>query len=83
MDWTNLPKEILDVILAKLVDHSDYVQFGAVCKSWHSVAIDQKQSRIANLPKRPPMLLFAHPEMDMYDGVNILNSANSIYIQHY
>ncbi|CAI9090154.1 OLC1v1024863C2 [Oldenlandia corymbosa var. corymbosa] len=45
VDWTKLLPEILNLILDKLLNHLDYIRFGAVCKSWRGVAIHQKHRR--------------------------------------
>ncbi|XP_059646209.1 putative F-box protein At5g55150 [Cornus florida] len=41
-DWACLPKHLLDTIMDKLVSLSDYVRFGAVCKEWHDVVMENK-----------------------------------------
>ncbi|XP_059654033.1 F-box protein At2g17036-like [Cornus florida] len=47
-DWAFLPKILLDMILDKLVSFSEYVRFGAVCKPWRYVAMDNKLKFIQN-----------------------------------
>ncbi|XP_059629222.1 putative F-box protein At3g25750 [Cornus florida] len=47
-DWAGLPKNLLDMILDKLVSLSEYVRFGAVCKPWQSVVMDNKLKFIQN-----------------------------------
>ncbi|KAK9946142.1 hypothetical protein M0R45_011619 [Rubus argutus] len=44
-DWANLPKHLLDSVVERLVLPSDYFQFSFVCKSWCSVAKDNKSQR--------------------------------------
>ncbi|XP_059669576.1 F-box protein At2g17036-like [Cornus florida] len=41
-DWAYLPKHLLDLIMHKLVSISDCVRFGAVCKPWLSMAMENK-----------------------------------------
>ncbi|KAA3454910.1 F-box protein [Gossypium australe] len=40
-DWAGLSRDLVDLILARLVSVSDYLRFGAVCKTWRSVAMDR------------------------------------------
>ncbi|XP_059629205.1 uncharacterized protein LOC132271750 [Cornus florida] len=57
-DWAFLPKNLLDMILNKLVSFSEYVRFGAVCKPWQSVAMDNKLKFIQNkFLKQVPFLM--------------------------
>ncbi|XP_059646115.1 putative F-box protein At3g25750 [Cornus florida] len=41
-DWAWLPKDLLAMILDKLVSLSDYVRFGVVCKEWQYVVMENK-----------------------------------------
>ncbi|XP_059627446.1 putative F-box protein At3g25750 [Cornus florida] len=41
-NWAWLPNHLLDMILDNLVSLSDYIRFGAVCKEWQSLAIQNK-----------------------------------------
>ncbi|XP_059669345.1 uncharacterized protein LOC132314503 [Cornus florida] len=56
-DWAWLPKDLVGLIVDKLILLSDFVRFGAVCKPWRSVALDKKQKRNEARFKQPPMLL--------------------------
>ncbi|XP_059629977.1 uncharacterized protein LOC132272932 [Cornus florida] len=40
--WTWLPRNLSDMIVDKLDSLSDYVRFGAVCKPWQFVALENK-----------------------------------------
>ncbi|KAM7504695.1 hypothetical protein LguiB_003599 [Lonicera macranthoides] len=44
-DWAGLPQNIIDEILDRLVSLSDYIRFGAVCLSWRSAALDDRNHR--------------------------------------
>ncbi|KAK9946141.1 hypothetical protein M0R45_011618 [Rubus argutus] len=55
-DWANLPKHLLDSVVERLVLPSDYFQFSFVCKSWCSVAKDNKSRRSK---MTTPMLLIS------------------------
>ncbi|KAK9946140.1 hypothetical protein M0R45_011617 [Rubus argutus] len=55
-DWANLPKHLLDSVVERLVLPSDYFQFSFVCKSWCSVAKDNKSQRSK---MTTPMLLIS------------------------
>ncbi|CAI9108010.1 OLC1v1007518C1 [Oldenlandia corymbosa var. corymbosa] len=56
-DWRDLPPELLDVIVSKVFYVFDYIQIGAVCKSWRSVALNQKPKRMSTIQQQPPLLL--------------------------
>ncbi|KAJ7965206.1 F-box protein [Quillaja saponaria] len=56
-DWTLLPYEVLDLILQKLSRVVDFLRSSAVCKSWYSVARQNKTKRQA-----VPMLLVPTPD---------------------
>uniref|UniRef100_A0A5B7B3J0 KIB1-4 beta-propeller domain-containing protein n=1 Tax=Davidia involucrata TaxID=16924 RepID=A0A5B7B3J0_DAVIN len=45
LDWSGLPKNILDLILDKLVSLGDFVRFTAVCVPWRSVALEDRNNR--------------------------------------
>ncbi|XP_059627505.1 uncharacterized protein LOC132270343 [Cornus florida] len=47
-DWAWLPKNLLDVIMDRLDSQSDYVRFGAVCKPWRFVAMENKVKYVKN-----------------------------------
>ncbi|XP_059627504.1 F-box protein At2g17036-like [Cornus florida] len=47
-DWAWLPKNLLDVIMDKLNSQSDCVRFGAVCKPWRFVAMENKVKYVKN-----------------------------------
>ncbi|KAM7528979.1 hypothetical protein LguiB_032389 [Lonicera macranthoides] len=64
-DWARLPLNILDQILDRLVDLSDYVQFASVCHSWRSAALDDRNHRGKNNQDRQlPMLMLPHSTHD-------------------
>ncbi|XP_042485857.1 F-box protein At2g26160-like isoform X1 [Macadamia integrifolia] len=41
--WSELPEEFLEIIARRLTCLFDYVQFGAVCQSWHSTMVNMHQ----------------------------------------
>ncbi|XP_077223908.1 putative F-box protein At1g65740 [Tasmannia lanceolata] len=47
--WSQLPKEIMELILKQLI-LSDYIRFGAVCVSWRSVATEKRYPPVPQLP---------------------------------
>ncbi|KAM7504541.1 hypothetical protein LguiB_003445 [Lonicera macranthoides] len=51
-DWECLPKNVFDEILDRLVGLSDYVRFGAVCKAWRSIALEDRNYRGNNYKKK-------------------------------
>ncbi|KAJ7965204.1 F-box protein [Quillaja saponaria] len=57
VDWTLLPDELLDLILQKLSRVVDFLRSSVVCKSWYSVARQNKTKRQA-----VPMLLVPTPD---------------------
>ncbi|XP_021764907.1 F-box protein At2g26160-like [Chenopodium quinoa] len=42
-DWSSLPRDLLYIILNKLLLLSDMIMFSSVCTNWHSVAKDALQ----------------------------------------
>lgn len=44
-NWAGLPHNIMDEILDRLVDLSDYIRFGSVCVSWRSATLDNRNHR--------------------------------------
>ncbi|KAF5197273.1 hypothetical protein FRX31_013142 [Thalictrum thalictroides] len=51
-DWSELPRDLLDLISRKIDILRDYRQFGAVCSSWRSVAIKNPwQCQFQSFPK--------------------------------
>ncbi|KAK9273461.1 hypothetical protein L1049_018271 [Liquidambar formosana] len=54
-DWSRLPKKLLEMIAAELEDCIvDYIQFGAVCSSWRSIAVEKRHQ----INSQTPWLLF-------------------------
>lgn len=41
-DWANLPKDLFDSILERLLSSSDYLRFSVVCKPWFGAAKDNQ-----------------------------------------
>ncbi|CAI9100463.1 OLC1v1037574C1 [Oldenlandia corymbosa var. corymbosa] len=72
-DWSNLPAELLDAILRQVFLLPDYIRFGAVCKSWRSIMVDQKPQRIASIHKQPPMLLIAKQHDYFHNAPNSIS----------
>ncbi|KAA8521045.1 hypothetical protein F0562_011802 [Nyssa sinensis] len=62
-----LPTEIRELIIQKL-DIADYHCFGAVCKSWRSIAIAAKQNQNFCLQQLPWLLLFSNNFQDGHHG---------------
>ncbi|KAL0006923.1 hypothetical protein SO802_008425 [Lithocarpus litseifolius] len=56
--WADLPHDILIKIIRRLSIYDDFVIFGAVCKSWHSVYLLENPP-LSPLPPRCPWLLLA------------------------
>ncbi|KAI4305156.1 hypothetical protein L6164_028542 [Bauhinia variegata] len=57
-NWSNLTRDIAESILKRLC-LQDYLQFGAVCKSWQTIVIDTietKQCLPARLAQLPVMI---------------------------
>ncbi|KAM7522288.1 hypothetical protein LguiA_012190 [Lonicera macranthoides] len=44
-NWAGLPHNIIDEIMDRLVDLSDYIRFGSVCVSWRSTTLDNRNHR--------------------------------------
>jgi hypothetical protein len=69
-DWENLPKHLLDSVVEKLLKPSDYLGFSLVCKSWYSVAKDNK-SKHARMTA--PMVLFYSGRTQYWNFYDIVN----------
>lgn len=56
-DWACLPGDLIDSVLDKLFVISDYIRFGAVCKSWNSLSKKHyKEKRILQNNHQLPWL---------------------------
>jgi hypothetical protein len=53
VDWTQLPRELLESIAGKLTIYADYLRFRAVCDSWRSSVLNTPR----NLPPQLPWLM--------------------------
>ncbi|XP_059635614.1 F-box protein At2g17036-like [Cornus florida] len=77
-DWAWLPMNLFDMILYKLVSLADYVRFGAVCKSWQSVAMDNKVQFFENKGCRQVPFLMVPSQDDSHQErrslYNIINN---------
>ncbi|XP_010938458.1 putative F-box/kelch-repeat protein At5g24040 isoform X2 [Elaeis guineensis] len=49
--WSDAPIDIVQVIVEKINEHSDSLHFGAVCKPWRSVYMENRH----RLPYKLPM----------------------------
>ncbi|PIA50499.1 hypothetical protein AQUCO_01300911v1 [Aquilegia coerulea] len=60
VNWLDLPSQLMDLISEKLMIHiTEFIRFGAVCHSWHSI-YTQNRNR---LPRQlPGLLLFTEPQ---------------------
>ncbi|XP_062010875.1 F-box protein SKIP23-like [Rosa rugosa] len=67
-DWANLPKHLLDSVVETLVLPTHYVRFSLVCKSWYSVAKDNKNKHVR---MTAPMLLIYSGKKDYWNLYNI------------
>ncbi|KAJ9708890.1 hypothetical protein PVL29_000740 [Vitis rotundifolia] len=56
-DWSNLPKELLELIFDELQHAGDIIRFGTVCRFWHLVALEARQQVFKPLRPLSPMLL--------------------------
>ncbi|KAK4728878.1 hypothetical protein R3W88_021866 [Solanum pinnatisectum] len=60
-DWSELDRDLLVLVVKRINLIEDYLSFGTVCKSWHSVAT--KDNFNSDLP-RVPWLMLAEEEDD-------------------
>ncbi|KAH0698420.1 probable F-box protein At1g65740 [Solanum tuberosum] len=60
-DWSELDRDLLVLVVKRVNLIEDYLSFGTVCKSWHSVAT--KDNFNSDLP-RVPWLMLAEEEDD-------------------
>ena len=57
LDWADLPKHLLELVVDKLESSTDYLHFGAVCISWLSI-LQNNQSRLDTIfCHQAPLLL--------------------------
>ncbi|KAJ9708893.1 hypothetical protein PVL29_000743 [Vitis rotundifolia] len=56
-DWSNLPKELIELIFDELQHAGDIIRFGTVCRFWHLVALEARQQVFKPLRPLSPMLL--------------------------
>ncbi|KAF5188897.1 hypothetical protein FRX31_021518 [Thalictrum thalictroides] len=57
VNWLDLPFHVMSLILLKLVYVKDYIRFGAVCQSWHSIYTHNRDDYIRHLPHQLPVLI--------------------------
>ncbi|PRQ48224.1 putative F-box domain-containing protein [Rosa chinensis] len=69
-DWKNLPKHLLDSVAEKLLKPLDYLGFSLVCKSWYSVAKDNKSKHER---MTGPMLLFYSGRKHYWNFYDVIN----------
>ncbi|KAL5698953.1 hypothetical protein ACHQM5_029922 [Ranunculus cassubicifolius] len=69
VDWSQTPHELLGLIAERLNSIEDYVRFGAVCRSWRLVTLDQRRLNFS--PKTLPWLMFPLCEDEDEDGKDI------------
>ncbi|KAK9920784.1 hypothetical protein M0R45_029330 [Rubus argutus] len=75
--WANLPKDLLDSILERLMlSSSDYVRFSVVCKPWFGAAKDNQSRHAKKLLSHPepPMLLFFNGKEDAWNLYNVVEN---------
>ncbi|KAM5566276.1 F-box protein [Rosa sericea] len=70
-DWEHLPRHLLDSVIGRLVKPSDFLLFSIVCKSWYSVAKDNK-SKLAKMTT--PMLLISTNKRRTWNLYNIVEN---------
>ncbi|KAL5699018.1 hypothetical protein ACHQM5_029978 [Ranunculus cassubicifolius] len=66
VDWSQTPHELLGLIAERINSIEDYVRFGAVCRSWRLVTLDQRRRNFS--PKTLPWLMFPLCEDADEDG---------------
>ncbi|KAF6140831.1 hypothetical protein GIB67_042244 [Kingdonia uniflora] len=72
-DWFQLPVDLIGDIAKRISHIEDFVSFGSVCKSWHSVTLDKNcRSGIRDLP----WVMF--PEEAMF-AEEVLTDRNTFY----
>ncbi|PIA56427.1 hypothetical protein AQUCO_00700627v1 [Aquilegia coerulea] len=57
VDWLEIPDHILSLVTIKLNYIKDYIRFGAVCQSWHSVYVENRYHH--HFFHKPPLLMLA------------------------
>lgn len=65
-------KNLLDLILERLIPVSNYIMFTAVCKHWRSVALHNRKRRLKSCHRQLPMLMV--PSKDNNDEMRGLYS---------
>lgn len=63
-DWSELQHDLLVLIVRRINLIEDYLNFGTVCKSWHSVAT--KDNFNSNLPRAPWLMLAEEDNNNTY-----------------
>lgn len=67
--WASLPKDLLGLILDKIVPVSEYIMFCSVCKSWYSIGFKNKEKQMrlrSNNHQLPWLLLRSYKSGDCY-----------------
>ena len=68
-NWANLEALPLNLILDKLEEHIDYVSFGAVCKTWRSIAKFSHQNHQFKTNALPMLMISSSIEKNWLYGI--------------
>ncbi|KAH7855462.1 hypothetical protein Vadar_025106 [Vaccinium darrowii] len=60
LDWASLHEDLLDLILNKLIQLTDYFSFTAVCKPWQAAALPSKRPATRNASQTSPVAFDTH-----------------------
>ncbi|PIA43349.1 hypothetical protein AQUCO_01900018v1 [Aquilegia coerulea] len=74
VDWLDLPLNLVSVISEKLLIHiQDYIRFGAVCRPWRFVYIENHHRCCLRPPRRLPMLMIGSVDPQTHSFYDIID----------
>ncbi|RHN66226.1 putative F-box domain-containing protein [Medicago truncatula] len=76
-DWSELPKDLLNLISQRLDNELDLIRFRSVCSNWHSSSIPNHHNI---LPFKFPLLKFSNTYSIDIDSINNKDNTSFCYL---
>jgi len=75
VDWSKLPKDLLNLISQRIYDEVDLIRFQSVCSTWRSSSVPNHHHHDHILPFKFPLLKF--PFLSDPNDIDTINSSNN------
>jgi len=76
-DWSELPKDLLNLISQRLDNDLDLIRFRSVCSNWHSSSLP---NHLKILPFKFPLLKFSNTDIIDIDSINNKDNTSFCYL---